>query len=199
MRAVIGIGLVGLCGLLACTPGGGGGTGPARESQILGGALRISPPQGYCIDRAASQDHDDSAVVLMGRCTDAAPVAPAVISLTVGEAGTSAVLAAGGQALADYFTSAPGRAAVARSGRASDVRVQEAFGKGAEGGGAFLLHLADRGVGEYWRAVVGVRGRLVTVSVTPPEDQPLPPEAGRDLLEQVLAGLIRANAVKTTP
>ena len=135
----------------------------------------------------------------MGRCTDAAPVAPAVISLTVGEAGTSAVLAAGGQALADYFTSAPGRAAVARSGRASDVRVQEAFGKGAEGGGAFLLHLADRGVGEYWRAVVGVRGRLVTVSVTPPEDQPLPPEAGRDLLEQVLAGLIRANAVKTTP
>ncbi len=198
MRAVFGMVLVALCGVLACTPGGGP-MGTAREAEILGGALRIGPPQGYCIDRAASQDHADSAVVLMGRCNDAAPVAPAVISLTIGEAGTSAVLAAGGQELANYFTSAPGRAAVARSGRASDVRVLEAFGKGQTGGGAFLLHLADRAVGDYWRAVVGVRGRLVTVSVTPPEGRPLPPEAGRALLEQVLAGLIRANPAKAAP
>ena len=198
MRAGIGLALMCLGGLLACTPEGGL-PGPARQAAVLNGALNVSPPRGYCIDRAASRNTDDSAVVLMGRCTDAVPVAPAVISLTLGKAGTSAVLAAGGQALADYFSSAPGRAAVARSGRASDVRVLEAFGKGPGGGGAFLLHLADRRVGDYWRAVVGVRGRLVTVTVTPPEDQPLPPEAGRDLLEQVLAGLIRANPAPTAP
>lgn len=199
MRAITGLVLLCLCAMVACTPGSGGLSGPARNAEFLNGALKVSPPRGYCIDGTASQSHEDSAVVLMGRCTDAAPVVPAVLSLTVGQAGTSAVLAAGGQALSDYFTSDSGRAAVARSGRASDVRILEAFGKGPEGGGAFVLHLSDRTVGDYWRAVVGVRGRLVTVSVTPPEDQPLPPAAGRDLLEQVLTGLVQANIVTSVP
>jgi hypothetical protein len=44
--------------------------------------------------------------------------------------------------------------------------------------GALMLRVADRSVGEYWRAVLGLKGRLVTISVTAPD-----PETGRRLLE----------------
>jgi hypothetical protein len=59
--------------------------------------------------------------------------------------------------------------------------------------GRLLLHLMDRDAGEYWRAVVGVRGRLVTISALGAEGAPLSPEAGRKLVDQTIDALIRAN------
>jgi hypothetical protein len=39
----------------------------AGHEEILGGAVRVAPPKGYCIDKDASQELDDTAVVVMGR------------------------------------------------------------------------------------------------------------------------------------
>ena len=60
-------------------------------------------------------------------------------------------------------------------------------------GDAYLLHLSDRTVGEYWRAVVGLNGRLVTISANGAQDAPLAPPAGRAVLDATLIALHRAN------
>ena len=60
-------------------------------------------------------------------------------------------------------------------------------------GDAFLLHLQDRNVGEYWRAVIGVKARLVTVSATGTDEIRLDPAEGRKILEKTLDALRAAN------
>ena len=174
-----------LLAVAACQMPAGG----TRSAQVLDGALTVGVPQGYCIDRGAGREAGDTAVVLMGRCREGSSAVPAVVTLSVGAAGTAAAMAAGGDALSGYFTSDAGRATLSRDGRAADVRVLEA----RQAGDAFVMRISDRAVGDYWRAVTGVNGRLVTVSVTGPGTAPLPPGDGRALLDRALAALARAN------
>ena len=61
-------------------------------------------------------------------------------------------------------------------------------------GDALLLRLKDRQVGEYWRAVVGIKGRLVTISATGTDQVPLAPQDGRDVVDSVLNALRSSNA-----
>lgn len=166
----------------------------ARSATIMNGEIRVPAPSGYCVDRAASQTTEMAAVIIMGRCSDTASVPPAAITATIGAAGSAAVLTAGTQALADYFATADGRAALSRSGQASAVTVHEI----GSADGAVVLHLTDRAVGEYWRAVLGLRGRLVTLAVTPPDGQPLSVAEGRALLLRAISGLRAANADNAT-
>lgn len=182
----LGFGLILL--LAACVPMEGGPSG-ARSASIMNGQFTVPAPYGYCVDRAASQATERSAVIIMGRCSDRAGVPPAAITATVGAAGSATVLAAGPEALAAYFASANGRAALSRNGQASAVTVHEI----GSANGAIVLHLTDRAVGEYWRAVLGLRGRLVTLAVTPPDGQPLSAAEGRTLLLRAIAGLRAAN------
>lgn len=161
----------------------------SRATPILGGSVNLGVPKGYCVDAAASQVAEDSAVMIIGRCSDAAGVVPAAITATVGEAGSAAVLAAGVPALSGYFTSSEGRAALSREGVAEAVVVQEIRASG----GVLILHLTDRALGDYWRAVMGVRGRLVTLAVTPPEGQPLTAAGGKTLLDKAVLAMQSAN------
>jgi hypothetical protein len=156
---------------------------------VLGGAVRVAGPRGYCTDPEATREQADTAVVLMGRCPGALAVAPALLTMSVGPTASSGVLAAGGPALTAYFTSPEGRATLSRTGRAADVSVIEALGVG----NAYLLHLHDRAVGEYWRAVIGLSGRLVTISANGARDIPLAPATGRSLVDAALVALHRVN------
>jgi len=169
-----------------CVETGGGGL---RSVALLDGAVVATAPAGYCLAPHTGQRSGDSAVVIMGRCSAAGEAVPAVLTLSIGQGGSAGVLAGGGEALAAYFTSAEGRAAVSRTGRADDVEVLSA--RDAEG--AFLLHLRDRRAGDYWRGIDGLRGRLVTVSVTAPEGEGLDAAKGRALVLAALAALRRAN------
>ncbi len=178
---------IALAVLAACVAPDGYGT--SRSAPVLEGAVNIGVPPGYCIDRSAGRAGRDSVVVLMGRCADNSRAVAALISVSVGRSASGGVMTAGGQTLAAFFTSAPGRATLSREGRASDIRVIEALGAGD----AFLLHLADRSVGEHWRAIVSVNGRLITISATGTKAAPLAPADGRKLLDAALAALRRAN------
>lgn len=182
------LGLVAALGFLAaCQPGSL--PGASRQVQVLGGAVAIGLPQDYCINRAAGREGPDSAVIVMGRCSSAATVAPALVTVTVGQAGSAGVMTAGPAALAQFFASPEGRATLSRDGKAADIRIVEALSAGP----AFLLHLDDRQQGEYWRAITGLRGRLVTVSATGAPGVPLDPAAGRRLIDRLLANLQSAN------
>lgn len=174
--------------LAACQVEGGFGT--SRSVPVLDGALNVGVPAGYCVDRGASREGNGAAVVIMGRCSSEATVPPAVVTVSVGRAGSAGVTAAGGAAMAAWFTSAEGRKALSRDGRASDVRVHQAISSGD----ALLLHVTDRRVGTYWRAITGKKGRLITLSATGTPRVPLDPAAGRRVIDQLLAALSRANA-----
>lgn len=167
--------------------------GPTRTAPVLGGELQLALPQGYCIDQASSRQGKDQAVVLMGRCSSASAPEAALITVAVGNAGSASVLRGGGADLAELFKSDKGRALLARSGRARDVRILSA----SQQGELFLLRLNDRKLGDYWRAVTGVRGRLVTVSATGAPGEALPPEAGRALVTSVAGNIRRINAPRS--
>lgn len=170
--------LVLLAGCVAPGTSGGG------KMALFGGEIAVVTPAGYCVDTGASGAQDGSAVVLMGRCSGETAAAPALITMSLGGPGSSAVLKTGAKALSDYFLSPAGRAALARDGKARSVRVIQT----SVAEGALMLRVADRSVGEYWRAVLGLKGRLVTISVTAPD-----PETGRRLLEATMAAMRRAN------
>jgi hypothetical protein len=182
------LGLILLLG--GCVAGEGGISTSSRATPILAGSVNLGVPPGYCVDPRASQVTEDSAVMIIGRCSDAAGVVPAAITATVGEAGSAAVLAAGVPALSAYFASAEGRSALSREGVAEAVAIQEIRASD----GVLILHLTDRAMGDYWRAVMAARGRLVTLAVTPPDGQPLSPDQGKALLDKAVRAMQSANA-----
>ncbi|NPD14507.1 hypothetical protein HOY34_04740 [Xinfangfangia sp. D13-10-4-6] len=166
-----------------------GKTVSRSAAAFLGGEILVDPPRGYCVDPAASRDSSDNAVIVVNRCAKNTHDVPAVITITLGERGSAEVLKSGAKALSDYFTSPVGRAALARDGSAASVVVRQT----SLAGGVLVMKMVDRAVGEYWRAVLSLKGRLVTVAVTAPETSSLSADQSRALLDQVLAGLRKAN------
>lgn len=151
--------------------------------------MTIRAPSGYCVDQNASRESEDRAIILVGRCNASAAVQPAVLTLSVGPAGSAGVMTAGGAELTRFFTSAEGRAALASSGRARDVKVVEALSTGE----AFLMRLQEREEPSYWRAVLGLRGRLVTISVQGSPAEPLATVDGRAIIDRAIVAMQRAN------
>lgn len=160
---------------------------PQRQS-VAGGQITAAVPAGFCFVPEATLDTDDGAVLIARKC-QASDRAPAVLTLSIGASGSSEALKAGAKALSDWFLSSAGRAALARDGRAGSVRIVQV----AVVDGVVLLHLTDRNVGDYWRAVLGLRSRLVTVSVAGPEGTPLDPALSRKLVEQTVSAIKKAN------
>ena len=185
-----------ILGLAACQMDTGGPSAPgqARAMSVLGGAVTVAAPSGYCVDKASARSQGDGAVVLIGRCNGQSQSPPAVISVTIGTAGSAGVMASGSAALAAFFQSTAGRAALSRSGQAETVQILAA----SETGGAFLLHVAEAGQGDYWRAVFGLSGRLVTLSVQGTAGAALDAASGRRLLGAAISTLQKANKPAVT-
>ncbi len=171
----------------ACEPGSG--LSPRPDLSVLGGTMQIGLPSGYCIDKGASRDNGRTAVAFLGRCAANAKTQPALISIAIGEPGSAGVMTAGGPELAAFFTSPRGRKTLSRNGRAKDLRVISASG----GDNLLRLHLFDAPIGEYWRAITAIRGRLVTISTIGSREQPLAPVEGRKLLDAALSRMQAAN------
>lgn len=181
------LGLVATAWLLAACVGGSGTGGSAAP--VLQGAVKIVAPTGYCVDKAAGKATDDTTVVVMGRCSASANVPPALMTVSVGRPGSAGIMAAGGENLAAYFTSPEGRATLSSRGRPADLKVVQALSSN----GAFLMRLQEADAPSYWRAVFGLRGRLVTLSVKSAADPILDAEEGRKLIDRTVDGLTRAN------
>lgn len=179
--------------LAACDTVGGG----LRVRPVLGGAVNIATPAGYCIDPAGVLEKSDTVIALVGRCAVATPSARAILTAMVGAKDTGISIREEGVELARFFASSPGRAALSRSGRAATVQVLEAMTLGD----AVLIRLTDTsrnpsgdmGQAESWRAMLTLHGRLVTLTVTGTTDAPLTRDAGRALLGAFLTAMQSAN------
>jgi hypothetical protein len=179
--------------LAACqmTPGLSIDQDRARTLSVLGGAVKVAAPPGYCVDRKLARQQSDGAVVLIGRCTATSAQFPVVITVTIGAAASAGAIADGGATLAAFFETTAGRAALSQSGRAETVTIVQS---GALGG-VYTLQIQEAEVGDYWRAVFGLSGRLVTLSIQAPLGQSLDQSSGQRLLNATIAALRRANAV----
>ncbi len=179
-------------GLAACQPSAGLPglsslnmlAAPQGTVDVLEGAVRIAGPKGYCPDSDILHSAEDSAVVLLGRCFADSKAQPALVTVTVGQAGTG--LVTDGAELAAFFSSDTGRSSLSQRGRASDITILSALSSG----GVFLMQVQDRMSPPYWRAMTALAGRMVSVRATGPE---LTPPEGRDLVEATLKALRRAN------
>ena len=163
--------------------------GSNRQMSVLGGEVLVAAPSGYCVDKSSARQQSDGAVVLIGRCSSASQRPSAVIGVTIGIAASAGVIADGGVALAAFFQTPDGRAMLSRTGQAETVRLVQS----GTVDGVFVMRIAETDVGDYWRAVLGISGRLVTVSVQGPEGTSLDPTAGQTLLHATIASMRRAN------
>lgn len=171
-----------------CVATGPTAAGPGAM-KILGGAMVAALPQGYCLDPKSLHSERGGAVVIGGRCAESRPVPAAAITVSIGAEGSSAVLKSGARVLTDWARSPAGRAALARDGQSGSVVIRETL----VADGAFLIRLEDRAVGPYWRAAIGLDGRLVMISVSAPEGGALSLAEGRKILSGVVETMRRAN------
>ena len=188
-----GLALAAMLAMAGCVAPGSG-RDPAR-APILAGSMMLAAPTGYCIVPGSRLERGDDALALMGRCAGEDSRPPAVLTVTIGAGGSaSGFEAGGGTQLATWMRSAPGRAALSRRGRAEDLRVDQITGAAS----ALLIRLHDTGAETAvepaaWRAVLPLKGRLVTLTVAGPRDTPLPETTGRQLLEAFIARMRAAN------
>jgi hypothetical protein len=167
----------------------------SRGVAVLGGAVQVMPPTGYCADPKVSSGGADSAVVLMGRCKAGSSAVPALMTASIGVAGSGAALDAGPVALTRFFSSEQGRGMLASSGDAEDVIVTAAQTEE----NALMLQLQDANLGPYWRAVMAVQGRLVMLSATSVQSVALDPQDGRVLVTNTVLALRKANGEAKMP
>lgn len=163
-----------------------------HELSVLDGAVKVAAPNGYCIDKKASVARGSATVLLIGRCNDQGQVAAAVVTLTIGGPASAGVLAAGPQALGEYFASNAGRKVLARDGNADHVQIvqMQSAGRG------LLLHLNDQVAGDYWRAITAIKGRLVTISASGVPEAPLTSTQARALVTATMTLLDKRNGAK---
>ncbi|MFD1914050.1 hypothetical protein [Halodurantibacterium flavum] len=191
-----------LPGCVETMPQAASASAPERVA-VAGGEVVVGGPRGYCVDMDASRDDADGALIVMGGCASLVqdpalpqPERPAVLTAAVSAAGRGMKVRDSSAQFDAYFRSEAGRAALARSGRAADVAVLETFMRD----GVYFLHLRDVGnlsgpglETDYWRALVDVGDRIVTLSVLSPRTNPLTPRQGQDTLSEFVRRIIADN------
>lgn len=207
-RIIASLGLLALTASLAgCVAEGTGlakgKPAPARMA-VSGGAVVIGGPQGYCVDTGASRDGQDAAFVLLGSCASISgsfgaisPKRPGVLTASVAAGQADAQTFAGSfPATARFLSSPAGRAALSRAGKADSVAIKSITSAGE----VMYIHAADKAPApgqdldaDYWRAILVVKGRVVTLSVLALSDKPLAPEAKKTLLEGFVAKVRALN------
>jgi hypothetical protein len=168
--------------------------GPAAVA-VLDGTVTVAGPAGYCVDDTATRESDSEAFVLLVRCSPTRRNSP-ILSATVtglmapGSAGPENLARLGG-----FLDTRGGRAQLSRRGNAADVRILQTQVQD----GALWLRIEDSGNPDtfepaYWRAIMPVAGRVVTLSVLSARAHPVGEERGLRVLRDFIAAMRNRNA-----
>jgi hypothetical protein len=188
IRPTVALATVGLF-LAACVmEGQGGGSAPAA----VPGGVALAAPSGYCLVDSTRQIRGDADLAAFRLCPGRSGP-DAILTVAIGGAGSAEGLRFDGAEIPAYFTSEAGRRALSRSDDPRSVTVHEV----RRAGDAVLLRLSDRaqpGGQNAWRAVTGLRGRLVTLALRAPGDgAPLAGPDAEQLIGHFLATMRAAN------
>lgn len=187
-----------LFGLAGCD-GGLGVSRKAPEQISLPDGLVVAGAEGWCVDLESSRAQGTTSVVVLGSCAAIAknsraprPSVPGVMTVSVEGVGSQAPPA---DALEAFFETESGLAVLARDGSAQSVRLLES----RRDGELLYLHAEDDSVlpgteNAYWRAIFGLNGRLVSVTLLGVAGRPIASEIGFQTLQTQIKELIAANA-----
>lgn len=185
-------------GLSACE-GGLGVSRNAPEKISLTDGMVVAGATGWCVDLESSRARGTNSVIVLGSCAAInqnakapRPSVPGVITVSVEAAGLQAPPA---EALEAFFGTGDGLAVLARDGNAKSVRLLESRRDGER----LFLHAEDASAlpgaaNEYWRALFGLNGRLVSVTLLGISGRPISPAEGMAMLQSQVDELIAANA-----
>lgn len=165
--------------------------GPAQVD-VLRDTVTVAGPSGYCIDVEATQESDIEAFVLLVRCRGTLRPSP-VLTATVTRVPASpdpATL----ERLLEFVQTPSGLAQLSRSGDPQDVEVIEI----TQAGGAVWMLLHDRNNPgsfdeTYWRAVLAVADRVVTLSVLAAAEHPYERDSGLAILRGFVQRMREVN------
>lgn len=166
-------------------------SGPSVVS-VLDGEVSVTGPAGYCIDAEATSESEAEAFVLLVRCRNTlgpSPVLSATITDLFSDGSPDSL-----RPLPGFLRSSPGRAQLSRSGDPADVTIEEAtFAEGA----VWLLIHDEGNPGSfdetYWRAILPIAGRIVTLSVLAAADHPFEDDSGLAILRGFVMRMRAAN------
>lgn len=182
--------------LLRASSGGGDAVaGPAAVS-VLDGGVTVAGPAGYCVDDTATRESESEAFVLLVRCSATRRNSP-ILSATV-----TALMAPGSAdpenlaRLGAFLDTRGGRTQLSRRGDADDVRIMQTRVED----GALWLRIEDKGNPDtfepgYWRAIMPVADRVVTLSVLSARAHPV----GEERSLRALHGFVIAMRNHNTP
>lgn len=205
LAAILAVGLAGCSDV----PGGSSGGNPfgflsqAPDRIVVASkSVVIAGPPGYCVDKSSTRDSNTGAFVLLGSCASIsnsvlakAPQTPGLLTASVSSASDTEI-ARSLDRLESFFESDAGRAALARDGRAQSVQVLET----RKTENAFHIHARDSSANtiagiteDYWRGLLDVRGRIVTVSVVGFAGKPMSPSNGLSTLDAFATRILQEN------
>jgi len=168
------------------------GEGRSSAPPATPGGVALAAPSGFCLVDSTRQSRGDADLAAFRRCPGST-AQDAILTVAVGSAGSAQGLSFDGPEMVSFVTSDAGRRALSRSNDARSVTVHEV----RRSDGAVLLRLTDRaqpGVVNGWRAVTGLRGRLVTLALRNPEEGPtVEPTEAEKLINRFLSAMRAAN------
>ena len=191
--------IAGILVLAGCSESFNNPTRAAPSRIELPDGMIVAGANGWCVDPDVSRARGDTAVVVLGSCAAIGqnalaprPDVPGVVTVSVEQGSTGAPSPA---ELEDFFVSDQGRAALARDGQSESVDILQSYASEDR----FVIHTEDRSALPNaspltWRALFGLDGRFVSVSLYSSQEQPIEPEDGLATLEAQVDELIAANA-----
>ena len=188
--------------LAACDGGfeGFNVTRSAPERIELPDGLIVSGTAWWCVDTRTTRTNGQTSVVVLGSCAAIAknafaprPDVPGVVMVSVeNEAGSIP----DAEILEGFLLSDIGRAALARDGKAESVKILES----RRADDLLLVHVEDRSFRQvrgadtsYWRALFGLDGRIVTVSLVGLSNKPIETPLGFETLSAQVDEIRTAN------
>lgn len=156
-------------------------TAGPTQVEVLRGSITVAGPAGYCVDVEATRESDIEAFVLLVRCRGTIRPSP-VLTATVTRIPANDDPAALARLLG-FVRSPAGRAQLSRSGDSDDVELIEA----THAGGALWLLIRDSDNPDsfdetYWRAILPLADRVLTLSVLAASDHPYERGSGLAIL-----------------
>lgn len=184
----------------------GTGSMPARnEITVTSDQIVLRGPTGFCVDPKSSRHQASQAFVVFGNCaaisgneTMPQPFVNAIATASVlptGRNGPS--IGQSGVALANFFSSESGKAALSASGDPDSVEVLDSFSRN----GAFFIHARDTAApllpgadNTYWRGYFDVKNSVVVLSVLGLKDTPVSSADGLETLYRFANALMAGQA-----
>lgn len=171
-------------------PGVTGGAGAVQTEQPRGitvSGVKLAGPNGFCALPNTRRSMGGAEFVAFAPCDGRTA---AILAATVGAQGSADGITLTRTALAPYFQTEEGKAALRGAGSKDPIAVQEV----SDYKGAVILRLT-RGSNSSWRALMKVQGRLVTLTLRPRQGQVVDPIEGRRQITRFVDALRRGNGL----